>query len=60
MRRRMLLALVALGGLAACGRRGPLRLPDAPPLDPPPMNNSIRSVPEPESEADSTGDGTAE
>ncbi len=30
MRRRTLLGLVALASLAACGRRGPPRLPDAP------------------------------
>lgn len=60
MRRRTLLGLLAVGLLAACGRRGPLRLPDAPPLEPPPMNNSIRDVPEAEPVPESTGDGAAE
>ncbi|MEZ5865146.1 MAG: lipoprotein [Geminicoccaceae bacterium] len=56
MRRRALLGLVAVGLLAACGRRGPLRLPDAPPLEEPPAENSIRSIPEPEP----TDDGATE
>jgi hypothetical protein len=32
-RRRLLLALVALGGLAACGKKGSLRLPEPGEMD---------------------------
>jgi predicted small lipoprotein YifL len=32
-RRRLLLALLALGGLAACGKKGSLRLPEPGEMD---------------------------
>ncbi|HSA80907.1 MAG TPA: hypothetical protein VLE23_08785 [Geminicoccaceae bacterium] len=32
-RRRLLLALLALGGLAACGKKGSLRLPEPDEMD---------------------------
>jgi predicted small lipoprotein YifL len=44
--RRRVLALLALGlpaALGACGRRGPLRLPEPPPASPPESGSSAKA-----------------